>query len=117
VNHNRRTNRMSALIQSEIARLLLQEVSDPALKELVVTEVDMSPDLSHAKVYFSRNEFSSTPLPKMKEVEKGFARATPFLRKKIGRNLELKSIPELRFIEDTHGQSVNRLFGIMESIK
>ena len=46
-----RTRRVAELVQRELARLLEEEVSDPRIRLITITAVEVSKDLRHAKVY------------------------------------------------------------------
>src|SRR5688500_3874462 len=111
----RRVQRMSSLLRSEVARLLLEEVSDPALRELTVTNVDLSSDLKHAHVYYTvpKDELTKN---EVRELEKGFKRVVPYLRRKIGESLDLRYVPDLEFRLDEHGRTVDRLMHIMDDL-
>ena len=78
----RRTSRMASLIRSELARVLIEEVSDPSLREVVITEVELSRDLKNARVYFA--PLSGRDRTNLKEVDRGLHRALPFLKRKLG---------------------------------
>jgi ribosome-binding factor A len=112
MSSTRRPKRLAALLQSTLSRVLLEEVSDPALREVLVTEVDISPDLKHAKVYFSQREPR-----KEKELTMGFQRAMPFLKRRISEELELRYIPELRFTKDSHTDELNHLLSVMKNVE
>ncbi len=111
-----RTQRMASLIRAELARILIEEVSDPRLREIVITEVELSKDLKQAKVFFTASQQHPVSAKQDKELQRGFSRALPFFRRKIGDNLEIRFVPELEFCRDTHGESVNRLLGIFDDI-
>ena len=106
---------MSSLLRAEVARLLLEEVSDPALRELTVTSVEISSDLKHASVYYTVPHEELLPKEK-KELEKGFKRVAPYLRRKLGESLQLRYVPELAFRLDEHGRSVDRLMHIFDDL-
>ncbi len=110
---SRRTKQMGSLIQETLARLLLKQVSDPRLQNIVVTEVQMSSDLKVARVYFTKNEVEAGW--QEKEALQGFKKASPYLRKMVGENLELRSVPELRFERDNHNEELNRLLHLIET--
>ncbi len=94
---SRRSERTSKLIQREISGLLEREVNDPRLIKFVsVTEVTLSPDLKHAKVYVST---LGTEINK-EDLLAGFNKASGFLRKELAAHLRLKKIPELSFYYD-----------------
>jgi ribosome-binding factor A len=105
---------MASLIRGELARVLIEEVSDPSLKEIVITDVDLSPDLKHAKVFFSRGgDLSET---QEQAIARGFDRASPFFRRKIGEHLKLRYVPDLEFRRDLHGESLNRLMHLFDDV-
>ncbi len=86
----RRTERLSALILAELADLLRRKVQDPRLEGVTLTGVDVSPDLSLAKIFFSLLEGG-----RRGEVEKGLQKAAPFLRKELASRLQIKTVPRL----------------------
>jgi ribosome-binding factor A len=107
---SRRTHKVASLIRSELARLLIEEISDPRLKEVVITEVELSRDLKHARVLFAKGEGN------LKEINQGLNRAVPFFRRKLADNLQLRYVPELGFQVDTHGDSLNRLLHLFDDV-
>jgi len=84
------------------------ETKDPALAAISLTAVDLSRDLSIAKVYFSLLNPDDEPGP----AEDGLKRASGFLRSKLGSALMIRHVPELRFVHDdsiAHGAEIARL--------
>ena len=75
--------------------LLRKEVNDPRLKDVVITDVITSRDLSSAKVYFSAAEDAQ------KEVAKLLKNASGFFRTRLSKVLDLRHTPTLSFIYDT----------------
>lgn len=108
---SRRTHRVASLLRGELARLLLHEVSDPSVRGLVVTDVDLSPDLKNARVYYTAEALDP------KELRRGLQRVEPFLKKKAADALELRYVPHLEFIADTHTESVTRLMKAFEGLE
>ncbi len=106
----RRNNRVASLIQSEIARLLVEDIADPQVRGITITEVELSSDLKHAKVFFHPG------FGDIKEIGKGIVRALPFFRRVIGRNLSLRQVPELVFEVDTHTDELNNILGLLERV-
>lgn len=100
----RRTERIGEQIRGELARLLRQEVTDPRVGLVTLTRIDVAPDLSHAKVFWS--SLDSVPQGKAgirhsdAETAKGLASAAGFLRAQLARALPTKRVPELRFVHD-----------------
>jgi ribosome-binding factor A len=91
----RRTQRLSNLIQAELGDLLLKRVKDPRLEPITITGVDVSPDLSQAKVFYSLLDAARRP-----EVEAGFKAAAPFLRHELASRLQIKITPRLWLVYD-----------------
>jgi len=111
----RRAQRLASLVRAELATLLLEEVSDPSLKDILITDVQISKDLKSAKVFFIPNGECSAK--QEKETIKGFERASSFFRRKIGENLDLRFVPALVFERDLHGQSVSRLLHLFNEVE
>lgn len=86
----RRTKRLGNLIQAELGELLLRRVKDPRVASVAVTAVDVSPDLSQAKVYFSLLDHNQR-----EAALAGFTAAAGFLRRELAARLRLKTIPRL----------------------
>ena len=96
----RSPRKVADLIQRELSELLRLEVRDPRVGMVTITSVDVSPDLSHAKVFF-------TLLDKklLKETLQGLQRAAGYLRSQLAHRIKLYTTPELRFVYD---ESVER---------
>lgn len=91
-----RSRRVSEQIQRELSSLIATEVRDPRAALAVVTDVEVSRDLSQAKVFIAAadlNEDSQAAI-------RGLTHAGGFLRKRLGQNMRIRYIPRLRFIED-----------------
>jgi ribosome-binding factor A len=91
-----------------LSELLRFETKDPGLADISLTAVDLSRDLSVARVYFSMLNPDDDPQPAID----GLARAAGFLRSKLGRELQVRHVPELRFTHDdsiAHGAEITQL--------
>jgi ribosome-binding factor A len=86
----RRTKRLANLIQAELAELLSSRVRDPRVKGVTITGVDVAPDLSHAKVFYSLLDEA-----RQDEAQAGLKAAAPYLRREMARRLHLKKIPQV----------------------
>lgn len=103
-----RKQRLSAQILRTLSELLRFEIKDPGLNGVSLTAVDLTRDLSVAKVYFSLINPEEDTSP----AEEGLARAAGFLRGKLGNALKIRHVPELRFQHDdsvAHGIEISRL--------
>ncbi len=92
----RRLQKLGSLIKAELAELILRRVKDPRVKDLSITEVDVSPDLKQAKVYFSLWDEKNQA-----QAEAGFKAASSFLRGQLASRLRLKTVPRLIPIYDS----------------
>jgi len=91
-----RTRRVAEQIQRELAILIQQELKDPRLGMLTISAVQVSKDMSTAKVFI-------TVFNEAQDREKTLAalqHAAGFLQHELGRSLSLRSIPKLRFVYD-----------------
>lgn len=93
---SRRTERVGHSIRQVIAELLLREVKDPRVGTVTISEVDVSPDLRHARVYFTCLGDSG----RVDSARRGLESASGLLRSHISKKLHLRYTPELRFVVD-----------------
>lgn len=101
-----RIDRVSEDIKREIIAIM-RELKDPRIRGmLTVVKVDVTNDLSYAKVYVSAIEGIDTA----KEAVKGLKSASGFIRRQIGDRLHLRKSPELQFIADDSIQKGIELF-------
>jgi ribosome-binding factor A len=91
-----RQQRLGAEMSRLLNELLLTEIKDPRLDGVRITDVELTRDLSIAKVYFSTLGPNDDPLP----AAEAFERAGGFLRSRVGRVLRVRKVPELRFLHD-----------------
>lgn len=93
-----RTRRIAELVHRELAILIAQEVKDPRIRDLTVTAVDISPDLREAKVFITKLGVQEQHA---EEILAPLRRAAGFLRGRLGKHVELKRVPALRFFYDS----------------
>jgi len=90
-----RIGRINEEIQRELASLI-PTVKDPRVTGMIsITAVDATPDLKYAKVYISVLDKSDST-----QVLKGLKSASGWLRRELGRSLQLRYTPELTFVRD-----------------
>ncbi len=103
--------RIASDIIKYLGNIMYTETDDELLKSVTLTAVDVTKDLSYAKVYFtSISELTH------KELEKELNEAAPFLRGKLAKVLEVRNIPELKFIYDESIEYANKIEGIINKI-
>ena len=102
-----RVSRTSEDIKREIVAVI-RELKDPRVKDkiLTVVRVDVSSDLSFAKVYIS----SINGIDEAKEAVKGLKSAVGLIRHEVGARLHLRKTPELSFVADDSVEQGMELF-------
>jgi len=95
---NLRPERLAQSMKREIAEILEHQLNDPRLQGLVVsvTDVEVTGDLSLARVYVSVLETGEA----RERALAALRSATGFVRHQLARRLDLREIPELRFMHD-----------------
>ena len=108
-----RIDRITEDIKRELIAIL-REVKDPRVSGmLTVVKVDVSNDLSYAKVYISALE----GVEKAKEAVKGLKAPQGFIRGRLGSSLHLRKTPELRFVADDSIEKGMELFDKLKGIE
>ncbi len=113
MKETRRSRQVGEQVRAELARLIREELRDPAIGFVTVTSVEMSPDLSSAKVFVS-------VLGKDEDYEKSVAAlnaAAGRLRGPVGRNCSLRYAPHLRFVEDRTIERGARIEELLRSVR
>lgn len=105
-----RSRRVAEQIQRELSTLIATEVKDPRAALAVVTDVEVSRDLSYAKVFVAAADLSEDSQAALR----GLTRAGGFLRSRLGRNLRMRYVPVLRFIEDRTEREAARMDRLIE---
>ena len=107
-----RVGRVSEDIKREIVAII-RELKDPRVRDkiLTVVRVDVSSDLSYAKVYVS----SMSGIDDAKEAVKGLTSATGLIRREVGSKLHLRKTPELKFVADDSIEHGMEIFKKIES--
>lgn len=104
---------MNELLRAEIAELLLHEVRDPRVSGLVsVTSVEVTRDLSEAKVFVSVYGTEEQQIAALR----GLERARAFLRREVTRRVKLRHSPELRIHLDKGIERGARILQIMRDL-
>ena len=104
---NIKIERLNHNYQEVISSILMLEVKDPDVKFVTITGVDVTNDLSFAKVYYT--VLDST---KKEATAKALEKAAPFIRTKLAEKVEIRHTPELRFIYDksiAYGEHIDEI--------
>ena len=94
----RRTDRVGEQIRGELATLLRDEVGDPRIQLVSLTQVDLSPDFRNAKIYWSSPEADSQEV--RAKISNGLDSAAGFLRTRLASLLVIRRVPQLEFRHD-----------------
>jgi len=105
-----RPQKVADLIQRELSDLLRREVRDPRVGMVTLTSVDVSPDLSHAKVFFTLLQKE-----KIDETAQALQRAAGFLRSQLAHRMKMYTTPELRFVYDESVERGDHLSRLIDS--
>ncbi|SDY63696.1 30S ribosome-binding factor RbfA [Nitrosomonas sp. Nm33] len=91
-----RTQRVADQIQRELAELIETEVRDPRVGRITITEVEVTRDYAHAKIFYTTlsNEEDNTA------IDEGLKHASGFLRSQLSSRMRLRVTPQLHFIYD-----------------
>lgn len=97
-NIPQRGQRVADQIQKDLSELIAFELKDPRVGMVTLTEVQLTPDYAHAKVYFTLLKDSPDAV---RETLEGLSKAAGFLRNQLGKRLHIHTLPQLHFIHDT----------------
>jgi len=102
-----RSRRVAQQIQRALSDLIRREIRDPRLGMVTLTEVRVSSDLSYATIYYS--VLNAKP----EEAHEVLISAADIMRGPLGRALQLRHAPELRFVPDELIESGARLSALI----
>ena len=104
----KRADRVRDLIRQVISEALLKELNDPRLESVTITEVKITDDLKLATVFFS-----AMGDPTREETSlQGFQSAAGYIKKKLGKEMRLRYMPDLQFKVDhsfDYGSKIDQL--------
>jgi ribosome-binding factor A len=104
----KRANRVADLIMAEVSDILLKQVRDPRVKLVTITRVKLTDDLRLAKVFFVEMAKDACD----PQAKTGLESATGFLKRELGKRLQLRNVPDLMFMVDEsfeYGSRIDRL--------
>jgi len=107
-----RSQRVAEQIRRELAELIRLEVKDPRVGFITLTDVEITPDYAHAKVFFT----SMTGEQGLDEILVGLRRASGFLRRELGRRVRIHTLPELHFQYDASVERGSRMSQLIDQV-
>ena len=113
--NSRRVARVAALIKREISQMLLSEIKDDRVGAgmVSVTDVDVSGDLQHAKIFVS---IYGTEEAKEETME-GLDSSVRYVRKELGSRMQLRRTPTIKFIEDRSLERGDDMLNLLNKIR
>ena len=105
-----RPQKLGDLIQRELSELVQRELRDPRVGMITLTSVDVSPDLSHAKFFYTTLDPAHVD-----QAAQGLKRAAGFLRSQLAKRIMMYTTPELRFAYDESVERGDRLSRLIDS--
>ncbi|MBI2319136.1 MAG: 30S ribosome-binding factor RbfA [Betaproteobacteria bacterium] len=105
-----RLRRIAEQIQRELSEIIRLELKDPRVSMLTLTDVEISSDLAHAKVFFTMlGDADALAL-----AEAGLRHAAGFLRSTLARRISTHNVPELHFVYDASVERGVRLSQLID---
>jgi ribosome-binding factor A len=107
-----RQQRVAELLFEELSIMIGNELNDPSLSLVRVTNVNVSRDLRNVNVYVTHDDEELSK----RDVLQGLRRATPFLRRQIAVRGSLRAVPELSFHYDDTPERAARVDALLRQI-
>ena len=106
----KRSERVAGSLRRELAQLIQLEVKDPGVGFVSLSDVEVSRDLAHAKVFITVFESD-----KADSSLKALKRAAGYLRRRLGQEMRIRSVPELHFFHDSSVETGQRMDSLIEA--
>jgi ribosome-binding factor A len=107
-----RPHRVAELLRERLAMILLYKCADPRLQELTLTEVEMSPDLRQAKVFYVVRENTDRD-----QVQIALDKALGFIKAEVARENLFRLMPEFYFLPDSGFDRAAKLEKLFQAAK
>lgn len=108
-----RSRRVGDQIQRELAELVRDELKDPRVNLVTITEVEVTRDLAHAKIWFATLDLGAD----IAEIGKVLNGASGFLRRELARRMRTRVVPELHFHYDTVPEQGARMDALIRAAR
>ncbi|HOK55618.1 MAG TPA: 30S ribosome-binding factor RbfA [Armatimonadota bacterium] len=108
-----RQEKVGELLKVEISQMLQRELKDPRIGFVTITDVEVSPDLRHARVFVSIMGEEEERQASMKALKS----ASGFIRSELGKRLRMRVTPDVEFRIDSSIEQGARIFELLEQIK
>lgn len=108
----RRIERANELLREIIGDFLIHRLRDPRLQFVTITEVQLSPDFQHGKVFFTVLGSEQREQEALQALES----AEPLIREEINRNVHWRFIPKLTFVVDKRIEKAMSVLALLDEI-
>ena len=108
-----RQRRIQELLVHEISEIVRREVQDPRVGFVTITDAEVTPDLRHARVFFSVLGDAT----QQEESTKGLNRAAGFVRSEFARRAQMRFVPEIHFEFDPSAERGARISQLLEQVR
>jgi ribosome-binding factor A len=105
-----RSRRIAGQIQRELSDIIRLELKDPRVGMITITDVEVTQDNAHAKIFFTRLGDAA----RVEEAELALRHAAGFLRSELAHRLKLRTVPQLRFEYDVSVERGARLSRLID---
>ena len=106
----KRAERVAGTLRRELAQLIQTEVKDPEVGFVSLSDVEVTRDLAHAKVFVTVFE-PEKAVGSLKALNK----AAGYLRRRLGQEMRIRSVPELHFEHDASVETGQRMDNLIEA--
>jgi ribosome-binding factor A len=108
-----RPERVADQIRAEVSGMIARDLHDPGIGFITITRVQVSPDLHHARVFYTS---LGDPAART-NTKRALERASSFMRRQIGQRLRLRRAPELDFVYDESIAQQDRIEQLLQDLK
>lgn len=105
-----RSERVAGTLRRELAQLIQREVKDPEVGFIGLSDVEVSRDISHARIFVTVFEAD-----KAEGSIKALNKAAGYLRKRLGQEMRIRSVPQLHFEHDASVETGLQMDSLIEA--
>ena len=105
-----RAERVAGTLRRELAQLIQLEIKDPEVGFIGLSDVEVTRDLAHARVFVTVFEPD-----KAAGSLKALNRAAGYLRRRLGQEMRIRSVPELHFVHDASVETGQRMYDLIDA--
>lgn len=110
---SQRQRKVQELLVQEISEIIRRELKDPHIGFVTITDAEVSPDLRHARVFYSVLGEQSA----QEETGKALNRAAGFIRGEFARRASMRYVPEIKFFFDPSVERGARIHELLEQVR